>query len=49
MTVLHVPDISQGHKFEYDPEVTCAETVTNSVCLVVNVGKDIIIPLAVMM
>jgi hypothetical protein len=44
MTVLHVLDMSQGHKFECDPEVTCAKTARNTVSLVVNVGKAILVP-----
>jgi len=44
MTVRHVPDMSKGHKFECETEVTCAETAKNTASLVVNVGKDILIP-----
>jgi hypothetical protein len=44
MTVLQVPDMSKGHKFECDPEVTCAKTAKNRASSVVNVGKDILIP-----
>ena len=54
MTVRHVPDMSKGHKFECEIEVTCAKTAKNTASLVVNVGKDIPYfflrrPLAVMM
>jgi hypothetical protein len=45
MTVRHFPDMSKGHKFECETEVTCAKTAKNTVSLVVNVGKDIVVPL----
>jgi len=44
MTVRHVPDMSKGHKFECETEVTCAKTAKNTANLVVSVGKDILIP-----
>jgi hypothetical protein len=44
MTVLQVPDMDKGHKFESYPEVACAKTANNRASSVVNVGKDILIP-----
>jgi len=39
MPVRHVPDLSKGHKFECETEVTCAKTAKNTASLVVNGGK----------
>jgi hypothetical protein len=44
MTVLQVPGIDKGHKFESYPEVACAKTEKNRASSVVNVGKDLLIP-----
>jgi hypothetical protein len=44
VTVPLVVDVIQGHKFECDPEEGCAETVKNTVRVVVNFGEDIVIP-----
>jgi hypothetical protein len=34
----------RGHKFECETEVTFAKAAKNTASLVVNVGKDILIP-----
>jgi hypothetical protein len=44
MTVRYVPNMSKGHKFECETEVTCAKTGKNTASLYLNVGKDIFIP-----